>query len=387
MIKVDSSNFSYTGTSGIQDRYFASQKSCSDLITGLFSAVHSKDPNAVIAKSDEGGTGFTFLCTVPSYFIKEESEVDTIPAVLKWQNETRCKVEQYGARVFRHLGFRSPPCYFFDAGHKTAIQLMKTACEKAPAMESLVGTISCLVMPRFHSNNLSHVAKKGEFFKLEETDQKKMIHEFGRITAVDLLIGNDDRFIKFPTNKDLSVLPSGCINSGNILLHIHEDKLQAIFPIDNCPSARLLKKERISSGGFDMMGFSIFDDNKENVNENSVEEALPIEDCVEKTPPEEDSVEPFHRIFVDFHSNPEKYVDQFTEAFLKKIRCPKTEIAKLKPLIKAAFLEGIEGQLSTLTDHANSLREEAESWDLSSENVSSAKRLFVQNLKFLEGQK
>ena len=133
------------------------------------------------------------------------------------------------------------------------------------------------------------------------------------------------------------------------------------------------------------MGFGIFG-NQEDMDEDFIEEAPPKKDSVEETPPEEDSVETFHQIFVDFHTTPEKYADQFTEAFLKEIQCPETEIAKLESLIKATFLEGIEGQLSTLTNQVNVLLEEAESWDLSSENISSAKRLLVQNLKFLKGQ-
>jgi len=362
------------GLTSIQEKYFSSEDKHRSLLLGLFSALKDKDPNATIKRTEDGGTGFTFICTVPSTAIEDEKEIKPIPTVLKWQNETLCKVEQFGARFFQFFNFSSPATHLIEAENPHAQALMRYASQEVASMESRIGEIPCIMMPRLLSNNLKDAIQKKKFQNLSESDQFKMLHEFGRIAAVDMFMSNDDRFIQFPEYENPHILPKGAINTGNVLLSFEDTKLKSIFPIDNCPAAAL-QKSRPESSDEDLPLDLFWEENDwENVDEsNSSEEEE-----------EKNWVDFYSQVFENFCTSPEPFAQQFAQTFIEILEDPDNSSLDDISFVKEAFLSGIFEQLKKMNQNPEDIIGEINRFDFSDESISLVKSLLLKNLNILE---
>lgn len=324
----------------IQQHYFVSEDKSRMLVEDLCEALEAGSPNATLVRSNKGSTGYTFLATVPSSHIAGCSELDTVNLVCKWQGEDLCKVEAFGAQIFDIFAFNPPPTYCISGESPLSGRLMSYALEKVPAMESLVGTLPFLLMPRLMCNNLEDVARSGQFLALDPSEKEKLIYKFGRIAAVDMLIGNNDRFLKFPLIEEGAAAPeASVINPGNILIYLNQDKrcIGEIYPIDSCPSMHLIPKEKALEYSHGLV--HLFGSTSPEIDSDTESDWNP-----------QFYVNHFHQIFVQFVVAPDAYATQFAKGFVTVMNCPIDQIDDLQALTQEAFARGIKDQLSTISE-------------------------------------
>ena len=93
---------------GLQEKYLSDERGIDTVLSAFSKALSSKDPLATLKKSDKGSTGFTCFCSLPSYSIDNEDELQPIGFILKWQNLAFSIIEDFGANVFKHFGMTPP---------------------------------------------------------------------------------------------------------------------------------------------------------------------------------------------------------------------------------------------------------------------------------------
>lgn len=81
--------------------------------------------------------------------------------------------------------------------------------------------------------NLQKFAEYGQLFKLTPEQLLHLGQEFGKVAGYDFLIANSDRFV--PSHFDGTIKKYFCINSGNILIEMDQDKIKSVHLIDNAP--------------------------------------------------------------------------------------------------------------------------------------------------------
>lgn len=231
----------------LQAKYFCSKENCDTLLTAFHRCLASKDRNTTIHRSSSGGTGFTFLCSMPSTAVENNNEeAQPIRLVLKWQNEGQCSIEKMGSLLFQFFGFPAPEILSPDV--KLARKISGFAVKECQAFESAAETMSMIAMPQLHANNFKEALKNGKFQRLSIEDQAKVADRLGEITVVDIFFGNNDRLLKFTSDSKNPFHYPSCFNSGNVMLEIEEFdekiRLVEIYPIDNCTASDLMDKKR-----------------------------------------------------------------------------------------------------------------------------------------------
>jgi hypothetical protein len=243
---------------------------------------------ASMQRTSHGATGFTFICATPTDLIKNETQNTVIRFVLKWQNDMQNKLETLGAHFFRLLGFKPPiPIPLQEVlssipqkitatptNKQTLIsQMTKVAQQKVPAM---TGESTPIIMPAIHGVSLDDFIETEDLFRLSKKDQIRLLVKIGTIAFGDLLIGNDDRVFSFEKGRPAADIPIK-FNSGNLLVAVEPRDLdpkkgkflrfKAVYPIDNCPSVRLIGKAKKPMSDEIDLGSSFFEteiDRKEN---------------------------------------------------------------------------------------------------------------------------
>lgn len=243
---------------GLKAKYFSGSKECHALLNALFRSLKANAPFAFINRSSSGGTGFTFLGQVPSNALSEEVPNQRIGLVIKWQQEGQCNVERIGALFYQTLGFPAPATYRIDP--KLANQLGPFGEKKCPAMGDTYKSLTLIGMPLLDANNFKE-ASKSKLKLLSREDQQTMLQKFGEIALLDLILGNDDRFISFTDDVENPFKVTSSFNSGNVMMEFEEfegkvQKLVDVYPIDNCTLDLADKKTYVSGCEEDLcLGF------------------------------------------------------------------------------------------------------------------------------------
>jgi len=247
---------------GLKEKYFSSSGECHLLLTALFESLKGRDPLAFINRSSSGGTGFTFLGQVPSHALAHETPDQRIGIVIKWQSEGQCNVERIGALFFKAFGFPAPETYRID--EKLANLLGPYAEKKCFAMGANYKALSLIAMPLLDANNFKE-ASKSKIKQMSPEDQQAMLEKFGEIALLDIILGNNDRFVSFTDDVESLFSVTSSFNSGNVMMEFEENvsarqKLVDVYPIDNCTLDLADKKKRISDSEEDI-GFGLFEAN------------------------------------------------------------------------------------------------------------------------------
>lgn len=374
----------------IQQEYFSNETKSQTLLDGYLSALKENDPGATMVRTSLGGTGFTFFCKNPSFTIEGEERVDSIGFVLKWQNRVFCEAERLGSEVFRFFDFCIPQMYQFDSEISDKIKVY--AEKKKPSMETLDSKTHMLAMPQLYCNNLNDFIKKRMYFSLSKEEKDNLFYEFGRIASIDMLIGNNDRFLEL-SEKDAEgeVSKIGKFNDGNVLVdltpsvplleHDRATSVRGVFPIDNCPCSRLLTLDKKEIKEFDLscvfyaeeeeedQGYYIADEQESNFSEIPAEAG-------------KDFLAFFNSCFKTFVSKPEEYAFQFARHWNTDV-CQGEEGESIES-IKVQFARGLIDQLVKIKQEAKVLKKKISVEVPESGSLSKVRLLLEKNLEFLE---
>nr|NGX60153.1 hypothetical protein [Chlamydiota bacterium] len=247
----------------LQNKYFANPDGVKKLLDSFRLCLQLKDLNTTFEKSNKGSTGHTYLCSMPTYRITDEKKIQPMEFVLKWQNLAFCTIEKLGAQIFQHFGFHVPKIHQFSKSEAT--EVMHAAREMDFKLEAMVNGVPLIAMPKIHGGNLTDIIKNGKLKKLSKEDLEILLQKFGQIALLDLIIGNDDRFIGFSSN--LKQVFHKSLNPGNVMVEVDQSsppRLVGVYPIDNCTSADLILKEKEKEEEeMDLDLFSIFDEHED----------------------------------------------------------------------------------------------------------------------------
>ncbi len=246
----------------LRSKYFNTNNNCKILLKALHTSLKRKDPATFLKRSSSGGTGFTFLGQISSSAILNEIPDQRIGFVVKWQSEEQCNVERIGALFFKALGFPAPETYRVD--HSIANSIGPFAIKECPSLETTYKSLSLIAMPQLDANNFKE-ASKSKIKQMSIEDQKVMLQKFGEIALLDIILGNNDRFISFTDNVDSPFSLTSTFNSGNVMMEFEEfedgnQKLVNVFPIDNCTLNMADKKKRTCDLN-EEVGFGLFEEN------------------------------------------------------------------------------------------------------------------------------
>lgn len=248
---------------GLKAKYFSGSGNCHILIDALYQSLKGKVPHAFINRSSSGSTGFTFLGQVPSHAIANEIPDQRIGIVIKWQSEGQCSVERIGSLFFKAFGFPAPETYRIDP--KLANLLGPYAEKKCFAMGANYQSLGLIAMPQLDANNFKE-ASKSKIKQMSPEDQQVMLEKFGEIALLDIILGNNDRFVSFTDNVETLFSATSSFNSGNVMMEFDElesghQKLVEVYPIDNC-TLDMADKKKIISDSEEDMGFGFLEDDQ-----------------------------------------------------------------------------------------------------------------------------
>ncbi len=230
----------------LQEKCFESQENCDQLVEAFHKCLKEGDKYTTIQRSANGCTGFTFLCSVPANKINNQFSEQPLEFVLKWQNKTQCSVEKFGAKLFSQLGFPAP--IPISLASDLSSRVAKMASKKCQSF-SYTQEHDLIAMPKLHASNFKEALKNNSVKKCSIQDQAKIIKELGKISAVDLVLANNDRLISFTSDPNDPFHQASKFNSGNVMLEL--DKSQEpytfvkMYPIDNCPAPDLIVKGKV----------------------------------------------------------------------------------------------------------------------------------------------
>ncbi len=333
------------------EKYFESSEGARTLIDTFRSCLGNRDPNTTFHRSSMGSTGHTYLCSMPSNRLPKEMSVQPIGLVLKWQNSALCAIEKLGAQIFQHFGLNAPKVHPFSESE--AKKIMDSARKTDEKLDSMVNGLPLVAMPRMHAANLTDIIKNGRLKQLSIQDQELLLQKFGQITLLDLLIGNNDRFIKFIPNaeKKFHDLPS--LNGGNILIEFETEdasiRLKDVYPIDNCTAIELLEKKPIEEE--EDYGFSLFGEEDEDEDEDL---QFPSQPTSEK----KDLIAEFNAVFRSLIQNQDILCKHFEENLKKEIlECNENvdDYKELLNLIPVHYKEGMNQFLQKIRQNPNYL--------------------------------
>lgn len=295
------------------DKYFESPEKARKLIDTFKQCLKDKDLNTTFHRSSMGSTGHTYLCSMPSYEIQDEQVIQPIGLVLKWQNPALCAIEKLGAQIFQHFGLNAPKVHPFSENE--AKKIMNSARKTDEKLESMVSDLPLIAMPRIHAGNLTDIIKNGKLKQLALEDQKLLLQKFGQITVLDLLIGNNDRFIKFIPDAEKKFNDLSSLNGGNVLIEFDEEesslRLREVYPIDNCTAIELLEKKPIEEE--EDYSFSLFDE--EGKDEEPLVSNLDLQPSSEK----KDLIAEFNGVFRSLIQDQDTLCKHFEKNLKKEI--------------------------------------------------------------------
>ncbi|NGX48067.1 MAG: hypothetical protein K1000chlam3_01454 [Chlamydiae bacterium] len=251
----------------LSELYFESSEKTRKLVDIFTRCLKEEDQTTTFHRSSEGSTGHTYLCSMPSYLIPEEKITQSIGLVLKWQNSTLCAIEKLGAQIFQHFGLNAPKIHPFSENE--AKKIMDSARKIDEKLGSMVNGLPLVAMPRIFAVSLTDIIKNGKLKQLSLQDQELLLKKFGQITLLDLLIGNNDRFISFIPDAEKKFNELSSLNGGNVLIEFEAEdssiRLKDVYPIDNCTAIELLEKKPIEEE--ENYDFSLFSEEGEEEGE------------------------------------------------------------------------------------------------------------------------
>lgn len=252
-----------------------------DALTSIFLATLGKDNNTIIKKPVLGSSGCTFLCsisernlndTAASFFKIEKGEISNVAKplnfVVKLLSHDQAINEWGCARFLKQFGFNTPSISFLEnlSVKKEFLEVMKRHHSGFPteSMNELQRDKEIIIMPKFTATTMASFIEERRILLLNDEEIEELAEMIGKIAIFDLIIGNDDRFIRFSVEKPGELLAPN-LNWGNLMVEIDlNNHLKNIYLIDNATTSKMVKRHKIDEKIFSDGLAGIFDENSQN---------------------------------------------------------------------------------------------------------------------------
>lgn len=261
---------------------FKTGEQIAEQVIGVFvDSLEKKNPLTKITTPLLGGSGFTFLCEIPTRDLilgGRHERLGTLKFVLKVEVKAMGENELLISAIFRRF-FPAPETFLVpkkistSGATKDLTLFFNEAREVKSSFPADLKKYCVILMPGLKACTFDNALREKEkiLLRLPDEDFKRMLVTFGQIAIFDLLTGNVDRFIRFDSRNGPYFLKSSPIfNRGNIMLQIEGGRLLKVFCIDNCSDPELQDKEKAEDFSKERLVFGFFDDSS-TLQELSVE--------------------------------------------------------------------------------------------------------------------
>lgn len=275
-------------------------------LTGFFSAIPkclrsvpckgiSSDHvyKSIVKRSGHGCTGFTFIfamtpSAISGTFINDVRKINSVAAekiegikefsfckqniklVLKWALKEDQIIQSLYNNIYRHFGFLAP--YSLPIADKES-PIIQRICNVAYDNKlSLSATMSLTSTIGFRAANLDEARKGKVFAEYSMQDWREFFLFLGKLTVVDMLLGNHDRILRYNSSTGELDLQW---NYANIMV---DPRTKQYFTIDNGIDGGLLPKEKVEDYPTKVPSFD---------EEESVDAESPVEEKEESPVAEE----------------------------------------------------------------------------------------------------
>lgn len=327
----------------LSEQYFSDGNQVDGILKVFQESLRNNAPNTTIERTKLGSTGHTYKCSISAKKLAKENPAVMLDFILKWQPKAQCFVEQLGSQLFQSLGYKAPEIYYCDSNK--AIEIVASAKKKNETLESKVHELPLIAMPKIEGGNLLDLIKNDKLKKLPKEDIESLMEQFGEIAAMDLLIGNDDRFLRFTSDPSASFIPNKSLNPGNVMMQLKPEgknyRLVNVYPIDSCPAPVFVDKEKVEE--MEELGGGLFgeDDEFECGAEESQSTVLNENTTAER----EEKQKGFHKVFKDIYQNIPALCNDFEEKLSIALREESVDLDEYEEFFSAIpthFIRGLE---------------------------------------------
>lgn len=367
----------------LSEQYFSSDSQVDDVLKVFREKLVSRDPNTTILKTSAGSTGHTYKCSISAKKLARENPAVMLDFILKWQPEAQCSVELLGTQLFQSHGHKAPNIYY--RGSSKAIEIVDSAKKVNEKLKSQVDELPLIVMPKIEGGNLGDLIQNGQLKKLPKEDVEHLIEQYGEIAAMDLLIGNDDRFLRFTDDPDQPFYPGTSLNPGNVMMQLKSEgdsyRLMNVYPIDSCPAPVFVDKEKVEE--MEELGFSWMEDDEW---ENEVEEPEPLVLHNDSATDTEKKRKGFHKVFKEIHHDKTALCKEFDEKLRVELRSHGENLEEYQEFFSAIpthFSRGLENGFEKIKENGEIpalIRKELP-------GIEHERELIEKNLKTLTGER
>ena len=219
---------------------------------------------SVVKKTNHGGSGFTFVFNMVQNVVSTTfmtsvrgvaseiaAQIEASPAyaftqrnvklIFKWALKEDQYVQAIYNCIYRRCGFLSPHSFFPEDRAQTIRKICNVATGNKLCLPS---SMALTAVVGFRGANLEEARNGGAFSSYSEEDWKQLFLFLGKVTVLDMLLGNHDRVIRFDTSSQQFV---SHWNLANVMLDL---ETRTFFAIDNGIDIDLLPKEKEKDDGY-----------------------------------------------------------------------------------------------------------------------------------------